>query len=42
MVADAGDLSGDAKALADSAAEQYEARNYLDAYRQLKAATSSS
>lgn len=42
MAGDAGDLSGEAKTLAESAAAQYEARNYLDAYRQLKAATSSS
>lgn len=41
LLPEAGDLEGEAKALADSAAEQYEARNYLDAYRQLKAATGS-
>ena len=41
MKGDAADLSGDAKTLADEAAAQYDARNYLDAYRKLKTATAS-
>jgi hypothetical protein len=39
LKADAADLTGEAKTLADEAAAQYEARNYLDAYRKLKTAT---
>lgn len=42
MLPDAKDLSGSQAALAKEAAAQYKARNYLDAYRQLKAATSAS